>query len=60
MITEGQFFLFIPENIPHLNHLDETVQMCGHNICFYAELTKNIPNYHQILPDLELCGTEIL
>ena len=22
----------------HLNHLDETVQMRGHNICFYAEL----------------------
>ena len=21
----------------------------GHNICFYAELTKIIPNYHQIL-----------
>ena len=28
---------------PHLYHLDE-------NICFYAELTKNIPYYHQILP----------
>ena len=24
--------------------------MRGHNICFYAELTKIIPNYHQILP----------
>ena len=35
---------------PHLNRLDETVQMRGHNICFYAELTKIIPNYHQILP----------
>ena len=23
----------------HLNRLDETVQMRGHNICFYAELT---------------------
>ena len=22
----------------------------GHNICFYAELTKNFPNYQQILP----------
>ena len=21
----------------------------GHNICFYAELTKIVPNYHQIL-----------
>ena len=35
---------------PHLNGLDETVQMRGHNICFYAELTKIIPSYHQILP----------
>ena len=34
---------------PHLNRLVETVQMRGHNICFYAEL-KNISNYHQILP----------
>ena len=24
--------------------------MRGHNICFYAELTKIIPNYHLILP----------
>ena len=35
---------------PHLNRLDETVQMRGHTICFYAEFTKIIPNYHQILP----------
>ena len=34
---------------PHLNRLIESVQMRGHNLCFYAELTKNIPNYHQIL-----------
>ena len=34
----------------HLNRLVETVQMRGHNICLYAELTKIIPNYHQILP----------
>ena len=33
---------------PHLNWLVETVQMRGHNICFYTELTKIIPNYHQI------------
>ena len=33
---------------PHLNRLVETVQKRGHNICFYAELTKIIPNYHQI------------
>ena len=30
-------------------HLTEIVQMRGHNICFYAELTKIIPHYHQIL-----------
>ena len=35
---------------PHLNRLIKTVQMRGHNICFYAELTKIIPNYPQILP----------
>ena len=35
---------------PQLNRLVEMVQMRGHNIGFYAELTKIIPNYHQILP----------
>ena len=35
---------------PHLNRLMETVQMRGYDICFYAELTKIIPNYYQILP----------
>ena len=35
---------------PYLNRLIETVQMRGHNIHFYAVLTKIIPNYHQILP----------
>ena len=34
----------------HPNRLDETVQMRGNNICFYAELTKIIPNHHQIFP----------
>ena len=34
---------------PHLNRLNETVQMKGHTICLYAELIKIIPNYHQIL-----------
>ena len=34
---------------PHLNRLNETVEVRGHNICFYAELTKMIPNQHQIL-----------
>ena len=38
----------------HLNGLVETVQMRGHNICFYAALTKIIPNYHQILPLIAL------
>ena len=33
---------------PHLNLL-ETDPMRGHNICLYAELTKIISNYHQIL-----------
>ena len=33
---------------PHLNRLVETVQMRGHNVYFYAELTKIIPNYHHI------------
>ena len=35
---------------PHLNGLDETVQMRGHNIYFYEELTKIIPNYHKNTP----------
>ena len=35
---------------PHLNRLVEKVQMKGHNICFYAELTKIVPNYYLILP----------
>ena len=54
MITDGiTFSYFSPKPYvvtPHLNRLDKTVQMRGHNICFYAELTKIIPNYHQILP----------
>ena len=33
----------------HLNRPVETVQMRGHNIYFYAELTKIVPSYHQIL-----------
>ena len=52
MITEDNFSYFSLEPYvvtPHLNRLNETVQMRGHNICFYAELTKIIPNYHQIL-----------
>ena len=38
----------------HLNRHIETVQMRGHNICFYAELTKIIPNYRKILPLIAL------
>ena len=37
MIIEGDIFyvLFTPYVVtPHLNRLDETVQMRGHNICF--------------------------
>ena len=34
----------------HLNRLNETIQMRGHNIWFYAKSTKIILNYHQILP----------
>ena len=30
---------------PHLNRLVETVQMRGHKICFYEELTKIITKY---------------
>ena len=54
-------YLFAPLNnlgsiyvlTPHLNRLIETVQLRGHNICFYAELTKIIPNYHQRLPHIK-------
>ena len=28
----------------HLNRLEKTVQMGGHNICYYAEFTKSIPS----------------
>ena len=41
----------------HLNHLVKTVQMRGHNICFYAELTKTIPYYHQIHPLIKSSDT---
>ena len=34
---------------PHLNCLYEMVQMKGHNVCFYAELTTIIPHYIQLL-----------
>ena len=48
----------------HLNRLIKAVQMRGHNIGFYAELTKIIPNYHQAqqctLSYLEFWYTQIL
>ena len=53
MIIKDNFFYFSSKPYvvtAHLNHLVETVQMRGHNIGFYAGLTKIIPNYHQILP----------
>ena len=51
MIIGFNYFSLKPDVVtPHLNCLDETVQTSGHNICFNAELTKIIPNYHQILP----------
>ena len=34
---------------PHLNRFVLTVQMGEHSICFCAELTKIIPNYHKLL-----------
>ena len=37
----------------HLNHFVMTVQMRSHNIYLYAELTKVIHNYHQILPVIQ-------
>ena len=39
MITEGQLLFSI--------EIIETVQMRGHNIGFYAEITKIIPHYQQ-------------
>ena len=53
MIIEDNIFNFSLKPYvvtPHLNYLDKMVQMRGQVICFYAELTKIICNYHQILP----------
>ena len=57
-------YLFAPLNnlssvyvvTPHLNRLIEMVQLRGHNIRFYAELTKIIPNYHHRLPHIKSSG----
>ena len=51
--SKKKIVLFLIETIycyPHLNRGVKTVQMSGYITCFYAELTKIIPNYHQILP----------
>ena len=54
MIMEGYYFSLKPYVVtPHLNRLIETVQMRGHNKCFYAELIIIFPNYHQILPFIQ-------
>ena len=45
---------------PHLNRLFKTVQMRGHNIGFYEELTKIIPDYPQILPLIQRSGVDII
>ena len=53
---------------PHLNRLDETVQMRGHNICFYLELTKiipqnlssNTPSYPRLMLSLKKKITKLL
>ena len=40
---------------PHLKHLVKAIQMKGHNICFYAELTKNYSSLSSNIPSyLEL------
>ena len=54
MIIEGKLFFPLKPYVmtPHLNRLNETVQMRGHNICFHSELTKIYPNYQQIVPQI--------
>ena len=47
------FYCFLSKpyvETPHLNRLAETVSDEGPQQMFYAELTKIIPNYHQIHP----------
>ena len=47
---------------PHLNRLNEMVQMRGHNICFYAEQTKLsliIISYSSLSRALELRETHL-
>ena len=40
---------------PHLNRLNETVQMRGQNMFLFI-INQVIHNYHQICPYLELCS----
>ena len=43
------FFLSKPYVVtPHLNRLNKMVQMRGHYVCFYAELSSNISKYSLI------------
>ena len=45
--------LFLPINInngSHLKTLMKAIQISIHNVCFYANLTKDSPNYYIILP----------
>ena len=49
--TTFSYFSLKPHVVtPHLNRLVKNVKVRGHNTDFGAELTKIIPNFHQILP----------
>ena len=46
MIIRDNFCLFCIKTYvvtPHLNRLDETVQMMGHNIGYQLEIRKSVP-----------------
>ena len=53
MIIEAYFFFYFSLK-PYCDPSSEPSCQDGsdrdHSICFYAELTKSIPNYQQILP----------
>ena len=44
----------------HLNDFVETVQMRDHNICFYAELTKVIPEFTKNFLPRALCESQMV
>ena len=50
MIIEDNFSYFSLKPYVVSPNLVETVQVRGHNICFYPELTKIIHYHHQVLP----------